>query len=118
MRLYRISNIDTEQTATKVALDPSDRAILRTLIKDARTSYRDLAAAARLSPNATAERVRRLRALGVIEAFSTDINPSSLGLNLQVFVDVKLQRGTTMDAFERTRRCRRHRRSCIPDGSL
>ena len=46
--------------------------------------------------------MRRLQSLGVIKGFSIEIEPSSLGLNLQAFIDVKLQRGTTMDTFERT----------------
>lgn len=102
MSLLRISTQKTEQTAKNVELDASDRAILGALTRNARTSYRDLAAQAHLSPNATAERMRRLQSLGVINGFSIEIEPSSLGLNLQAFIDVKLQRGTTMDAFERT----------------
>jgi Lrp/AsnC family leucine-responsive transcriptional regulator len=93
---------DTERTSINVELDASDRAILGALNRNARTSYRDLAAQAHLSPNATAERMRRLQVLGVIKGFSIEIEPSSLGLNLQAFIDVKLQKGTTMDAFERT----------------
>jgi len=100
--LLRITYPQTEQTAKNVELDASDRAILGALSRNARTSYRDLAAQAHLSPNATAERMRRLQALGVIKGFSIEIEPSSLGLNLQAFIDVKLQRGTTMDTFERT----------------
>jgi DNA-binding Lrp family transcriptional regulator len=102
VNLLRMSASETEQTAKNVELDASDRAILGALTRNARTSYRDLAAQAHLSPNATAERMRRLQDLGVIKGFSLEIEPSSLGLNLQAFIDVKLQKGTTMDAFERT----------------
>jgi Lrp/AsnC family transcriptional regulator, leucine-responsive regulatory protein len=100
--LFRLSRVGSGQTAVNVELDASDRAILSSLAANARISYRDLAKAAHLSPNATAERVRRLQELGVIRSFVVDIEPSRLGLNLQAFVDVKLQKGTTMDAFERT----------------
>ncbi|MGA9672865.1 MAG: Lrp/AsnC family transcriptional regulator [Terracidiphilus sp.] len=100
--LLRISASNTEQSVKNVELDASDRAILGALTRNARTSYRDLAAQAHLSPNATAERMRRLQELGVIKGFRIEIEPSSLGLNLQAFIDVKLQKGTTMDTFERT----------------
>jgi Lrp/AsnC family leucine-responsive transcriptional regulator len=100
--LFRISKLGAGQTATNIDLDGSDRAILGALTTNARISYRDLAKLAHLSPNATAERVRRLQGQGVIKGFAVDIEPSLLGLNLQAFVDVKLQKGTTMDAFERT----------------
>lgn len=89
-------------TANNVDLDKSDRAILSALSKNARISYRDLAKVANLSPNASAERVRRLQTLGVVKGFVVEIDPSSLGLKLQAFIDIKLQKGTTMDAFERS----------------
>jgi Lrp/AsnC family transcriptional regulator, leucine-responsive regulatory protein len=81
--LLRISSSNTEQSAKNVELDASDRATLGALTRNARTSYRDLAAQAHLSPNATAERMRRLQELGVIKGFRIEIEPSSLGLNLQ-----------------------------------
>lgn len=99
--LLRSSSSGTEQTAKTFALDASDRAILGALTRNARTSYRDLATLAHLSPNATAVRMRRLQEFGVIKGFRIEIEPSSLGLHLQAFIDVKLQKGTTMDAFER-----------------
>ena len=99
--LSRILRSETAETATRVNLDQSDRAILSALSRNARISYRDLAKVAHLSPNASAERVRRLQSLGVVKGFAVEIEPSSIGLNLQAFVDVKLQKGTTMDGFER-----------------
>jgi len=100
--LLRNVPLSTGQTVKNAELDASDRAILGALTRNARTSYRDLASLAHLSPNATAERVRRLQEQGVIKGFCVEIEPSSLGLNLQAFIDVKLPKGTTMDAFERT----------------
>jgi Lrp/AsnC family transcriptional regulator, leucine-responsive regulatory protein len=100
--LLRSLASDAGQTAENVELNASDRTILGALSRNGRTSYRDLALLAHLSPNATAERVRRLQELGVIKGFCVEIEPSLLGLNLQAFIDVKLQKGTTMNAFERT----------------
>ena len=102
LSLLRILASGSGQTAENIGLDASDRTILGALSRNARTSYRDLAALAHLSPNATAERVRRLQELGVVKGFCVEIEPSSLGLNLQAFIDVKLQKGTTMNSFERT----------------
>jgi Lrp/AsnC family leucine-responsive transcriptional regulator len=99
--LLGISKLGARATATNIDLDASDRAILGALSRNARISYRELAKVAHLSPNATAERVRRLQGLRVIKGFAVDIEPSLLGLNLRAFVDVKLQKGTTMEAFER-----------------
>lgn len=86
------------------ALDERDLTILTALSANSRMSYRDLAALIHLSPNATAERVQRLQTQGVIQRFSIEISPSALGLHLQAFVDVKLQRGISMEAFEKSLR--------------
>lgn len=99
--LARMLHGKAQETAARVVLDKSDRAILSELAKNARVSYRDLSKVAHLSPNACAERVRRLQTLGVVKGFAVDIDPSSIGLSIQAFVDVKLQRGSTMDDFER-----------------
>jgi Lrp/AsnC family leucine-responsive transcriptional regulator len=102
MSLSRILKDGVRKTANNVDLDERDRAILSALSRNARISYRELAKVAHLSPNASAQRVRRLQSLGVVKGFAMDIDPSSLGLNLQAFVDVKLEKGTTMDRFEQT----------------
>jgi Lrp/AsnC family transcriptional regulator, leucine-responsive regulatory protein len=46
-------------------VDRLDRKILNGLVENSRISFRDLAQIANLSPNATAERVYRLRKAGV-----------------------------------------------------
>ena len=102
--LSRLGSDSAAAAAPSVALDRCDRIILSTLAQNGRISFRDLARAAHLSPNATAQRVRRLEATGVIRSFSVNISPSSLGLHLQAFVDVKLQKGASMESFEKALR--------------
>jgi Lrp/AsnC family leucine-responsive transcriptional regulator len=87
----------TEQNA---AIDEIDRKIFRALCADGRVSFRDLGQRIYLSPNATAERVRRLRSSGVIRGFRASLDPASLGLSLEAYIDVKLQRGTSAQDFE------------------
>jgi Lrp/AsnC family leucine-responsive transcriptional regulator len=101
LSLSRILQNGARAAVPNVVLDDADRAILGALSRNARISYRELAEVAHLSANASAERVRRLQDLGVLRGFVADIDPSSLGLLLQAFIDVKLQKGTTMDRFER-----------------
>jgi len=102
--LSRQNDRATEQTEQNSVLDSCDRRILSALGDNSRISYRKLAKIANLSPNATAERVHRLQAVGVILGFSTEISPAALGLGLQAFIDVKLQHGTSMEIFERALR--------------
>ena len=80
-------------------LDRLDRRILRLLQEDGRLSNAELAERIALSPTATAERVKRLTREGYLIGYMALISPEKLGLNLLVFVEVKLDR-TTADVFE------------------
>lgn len=80
-------------------LDRQDRAILRTLQSDGRISVTQLADKIGLSPNATAERMRRLQRDGVITGFHARLSPEALGRSLLAFVEVKLDR-TSSDVFD------------------
>ncbi|HTH59754.1 MAG TPA: Lrp/AsnC family transcriptional regulator [Paraburkholderia sp.] len=82
-------------------IDDRDRRILTALAGNSRISFRELGEVANLSANATAERVQRLVETGVISKFSIEIPASAMGLDLQAFIDVRLQPGTTMAAFEK-----------------
>jgi Lrp/AsnC family leucine-responsive transcriptional regulator len=70
-------------------LDDLDRALLAALAEDARQPVSDLARGIGLSAPATADRLRRLDALGVIERFTVQIDPRALGYTLQAIVRVK-----------------------------
>ena len=75
--------------ASAAELDSLDRALLRVLAQDARTSVADLAREIGLSAPSTAERLRRLEAHGVIERFTVQLDPRALGYTLQAIVRVK-----------------------------
>lgn len=51
-----------------------------------------------LSPTSAADRVRRLEATGVIEGYSTQVDPAAFGRTLRAVVDVNLP--PTMDPAE------------------
>ncbi len=70
-------------------LDETDQAMLQVLLKDARTSLKDLAHQVGLSSPSVAERLRRLEERGVIRAFTIDINPQALGYTLQAIVRIR-----------------------------
>jgi Lrp/AsnC family leucine-responsive transcriptional regulator len=80
-------------------LDKLDRRILRLLQEDGRLSNAELAERIALSATATAERVKRLTRESYITGYMALVSPEKLGLNLLVFVEVKLDR-TTPDVFE------------------
>ncbi|TJW78491.1 MAG: winged helix-turn-helix transcriptional regulator, partial [Mesorhizobium sp.] len=60
-------------------LDDLDRRLLEILIKDSRTSLKELAQQVGLSSPSVAERLRRLEDRGVIRAFTIEIDPQALG---------------------------------------
>nr|WP_254209946.1 Lrp/AsnC family transcriptional regulator [Burkholderia multivorans] len=71
------------------SLDAIDRAIVAALADDARIATSELARQIGLSAPATADRVRRLEAQGVIAGFTVELDPRALGYTLQAIVRVK-----------------------------
>jgi Lrp/AsnC family transcriptional regulator, leucine-responsive regulatory protein len=82
-------------------LDEIDRDILRSLAENGRLSYAKLSEAVRLSPNAVAERVRRLAESGVITGVHAAIDPVALGRPLTALIDLRLSPNGTPDQLER-----------------
>lgn len=71
-------------------VDPVDRAILRVLAEDARTTNAALAQQVGIAASTCLLRVRALRESGVIRGFHADVDPAALGLDLQAMIAVKL----------------------------
>ena len=82
-------------------MDGTDREILGALESDGRMTYMELARTVSLSPNAVADRIRRLLHAGIIRRFTAELSPEALGLRLHAFVDVKLRSDHAADEFER-----------------
>jgi Lrp/AsnC family leucine-responsive transcriptional regulator len=74
-------------------VDPVDREILGVLANDARIGWNELGARVGLSPNAAAERVRKLVRSGVIRRFTTDVDQAAFGRTLQAVIDVRVATG-------------------------
>lgn len=72
-------------------LDSTDWALLRILQDDARTSNRDLAAAVHVSPSTSSERVRALRAEGVIRGYHAAVDFGALGRHVQALTAITIR---------------------------
>ncbi|CCV10959.1 Lrp/AsnC family transcriptional regulator [Mesorhizobium sp. STM 4661] len=70
-------------------MDDLDRRLLEILIKDSRTSLKELAREVGLSSPSVSERLRRLEERGVIRAFTIEIDPEALGYPLQAIVRIR-----------------------------
>ena len=79
-------------------MDQMDRKLLRALQDDGRITNQALAERCGLSPAACFDRVKRLRASGVIRGYTALLDPAKLERALLVFIEVILDR-TTDDAF-------------------
>jgi Lrp/AsnC family leucine-responsive transcriptional regulator len=70
-------------------LDETDREIVEILLRDSRTSLKELAQAVGLSSPSVSERLRRLEERGVIRAFTVEVDPKALGFPIQAIVRIK-----------------------------
>ncbi len=77
-------------TDETVAIDKIDREILSVLANEARIGWSELGARVRLSPNAAADRVRRLVRSGVIRRFVAEVDQTKLGRTLDAVIDVRV----------------------------
>ncbi|KAF1693617.1 Lrp/AsnC family transcriptional regulator [Pseudoxanthomonas koreensis] len=74
------------------AFDRTDLRLLALLQRDGRASNADLAAQVNLSPSACLRRIQRLEASGVVAGYAARLDPQALGLGLQAFVRVQLEK--------------------------
>jgi len=72
-------------------LDRIDRALIAALQDDVRLSNKELAARVGLAPSSCLERVRRLRAAGVVRGAHAEIAPHALGVELEAMIAVQLR---------------------------
>ena len=84
-------------------LDRIDFEIIRTLQKNAWTSNKQIAAAVRLAPSTCHERIRNLRASGVIRGAHAEVDARAIGLGLEALAFIKLAKykRTVIDQFLR-----------------
>ena len=86
-----------------INLDATDIRILNELQRDARLTNVELAARVNLSASPCLARVRRLETEGLIDRRVTLLNARKLGLKVNVFIQISLdkQRKAALDVFER-----------------
>jgi Lrp/AsnC family leucine-responsive transcriptional regulator len=80
-------------------MDEMDRKLLRALQEDGRMTNQALALRCGISPAACFDRVKRLRASGVIRGYTALLDPGQLDRAMLIFIEVLLDR-TTTDVFQ------------------
>lgn len=81
-----------------IIINDANRRILRLLQEDGRITNQELARRCGLSPATCFERVKRLRASGIVRQFTAILDPVALDRALMIFIEVLLDR-TTDDVF-------------------
>lgn len=83
--------------------DTRDAQLLAALQADGRRPVVELAESIGLSPTPCARRIRQLEDAGVIQGYTAVIDPRRLGLTVQAFVQVRLERHTddNVEQFKR-----------------
>ena len=74
------------------SLDRTDLRLLAEIQRDGRATNAELAARVNLSPSACLRRMQRLEAEGVIAGYGARLEPRRIGLGLQAFVRVQLEK--------------------------
>jgi DNA-binding Lrp family transcriptional regulator len=82
-----------------VELDSVARALLHELQKDARQTNKALAEKVGVAPSTCLERVRELRARGVIRGFRADVEPAAIGRPMEAILSIQ-QRAAHRRAIE------------------
>jgi DNA-binding Lrp family transcriptional regulator len=72
-------------------LDQLDYALLRELQDDARQTNRDLATSVHVSTSTSSERVRALRARGVVRGYHAEVALEALGRHVQALIAVTIR---------------------------
>lgn len=76
----------------KVELDKTDRKILAILQADGRLSNQEVAERVNLSPSPCLRRIKRLEEAGVIRQYVALLAPEKIGLGLQAYINVRLEK--------------------------
>src|SRR5689334_6436450 len=97
--LYSFQNerkIGNMTSQSERLLDSTDWKILRELQQDSRLSSNELGKRVGLSAPATAERIRKLEAAGVITGYTVQVDPSKLGMPLLALISLRCDHGSCL----------------------
>ena len=85
-------------------LDAKDREILALLETDGRRSSSEIARLTSLSAPTVAERIARLRDIGVIQGFTVRINPAKVGLPISAIIEFQPRANNDAEGIAAVRR--------------
>ena len=93
-----------ERRPPRVELDELDLKIVRSLNKNARKSFRDIARELGISLSTVSHRMKRLEENGVLLGFVPALDPKRIGYDLVVIIGVRIAHGKLMEVQQRIAR--------------
>ncbi len=72
-------------------LDKTDFAIIKTLLKNAKTPYKDISRELNVSLGTIHVRIKKLETMGIIDSYSIKLNYNRLGCKILVFVGIIIE---------------------------
>jgi len=77
-----------KSNAEQLSIDEMDKKILKFLVWDARLSYREIGRHVKLSTTTVIERLKKLKANGVINGYSVNLDSKKLGYELSAIIEL------------------------------
>jgi DNA-binding Lrp family transcriptional regulator len=87
----KVSFLSSDYHVPNLVLDELDKKILSRLHENSRLSYTDLGKEIGISRVAVQSRINNLMEKGVIEKFTTVINPTKIGIHVSAFFSVEVE---------------------------
>lgn len=84
----------------RLSIDELDRKILKFLVWDARLSYREIARQSKLSTTTVIERLKRMKANGIITGYSANLDSKKVGYELSAIIELVAPKVPLMKAIE------------------
>ena len=82
-------------------LDEIDRAILNSLLSDARASQRQLSRDVGVAQGTITNRIRRMEEMGIIKGYSVVIDPESVGWNMTIMAGLRIAKGRMINVQQK-----------------
>ncbi len=80
-----------------MAIDDTDRSIIRCLEADARMSLRSIASEIGVSLGTVSNRLKKMESSGVIKGYKIQIDPEKVGWGLTVVVGLRIEKGRLLE---------------------
>jgi len=89
-----------KSNAGQLSIDEMDKKILKFLVWDARLSYREIGRQVKLSTTTVIERLKKLKANGVINGYSVNLDSKKLGYELSAIIELVAPKLILLKAME------------------